>query len=201
MRGLLLYLLPVSALAQVVCALGPGVASYRQSEDQRPASDAMLLAGRVSAAEKSICSSNCPEIALFRNPTAPNAVLLVNSGQGKLVYAPQFFAAVYTSYGDAGIIALIAHEVGHGLDDVMGAAWIKSGWTPELRADAWAGCILAKNGLNQRDFQSALGALAKYPPSSQPAWNSRVPAIRDGYTHCGGEPSSFDSATHEKKPK
>ena len=90
----LMVLVPISAMGQVICALGPDASSYKPSEDQRPASDAMQLANRVSSAEKSICASNCPEIALFRNPTAPNAALIVSSGQAKLVYAPQFFAAV-----------------------------------------------------------------------------------------------------------
>jgi predicted methyltransferase len=189
MRGLFMCLLPVSAMAQVICALGPGAASYQPSQDQRPAGDALQLAARVDAAEKSICGSKCPEIALLRNPTAPNAALIVdsNSGQAKLVYAPQFFAAVYSGYGDAGIIAVIAHEAGHGLDDSMGATWVKSDWMPEVRADAWAGCILAKSNLNANEIQSALGAMEKYPPASHPAWTVRRPAIRTGYSHCGGK--------------
>ncbi len=158
----------------------------------------MQLAARVNAAEKTICASNCPEVALLRNPTAPNAALIANSGQAKLVYAPQFFATVYSTYGDAGIIAIIAHEVGHALDDSLGAAWIKADWTPELRADAWAGCVLAKSGVTASDLTSSLGTLEKYPPSSHPAWNLRRPAIRTGYTHCGGSASNFDSGIRPK---
>jgi hypothetical protein len=186
-------------MAQVVCALGAGASSYQPSQDQRPASDAMQLAARVNAGEKAICTPNCPEVALLRNPTAPNIALIANQGQAKLVYAPQFFAAVYADYGDAGIIAVISHEVGHALDDTLGAAWINKDWKPEVRADAWAGCVLAKS-LNARDVPSALGALEKYPPSSHPDWNLRRPAIRIGYTRCGGSASSFDSGSQTKKP-
>ena len=132
-------LLPVGAMAQVVCALGPGAASYQPSADQRPSGDAMQVASRVNAAEKAICGANCPVVALLRNSTAPNAALIVNAGHAKLVYAPQFFASVYGSFGDAGILAVIAHELGHALDDSMGAVWVKSSWTPELRADAMGG--------------------------------------------------------------
>jgi hypothetical protein len=167
----------MGAVAQVVCALGPGVASYQPAADQRPSSDAMQVASRVNVAEK----------------TAPNAALIANGGQAKLVYAPQFFAAVYASFGDAGILAIIAHEFGHALDDSIGAAWINSSWTPELRADAWAGCTLAKSGLSRSDMQAALGALAKYPSPKHPSWNLRLPAIRSGYAHCGGEVPNFDS--------
>jgi hypothetical protein len=191
--ALLTLLLPMGAVAQVVCALGPGVASYQPAADQRPSSDAMQVASRVNVAEKTICSPNCPGVALFRNPTAPNAALIANGGQAKLVYAPQFFAAVYASFGDAGILAIIAHEFGHALDDSIGAAWINSSWTPELRADAWAGCTLAKSGLSRSDMQAALGALAKYPSPKHPSWNLRLPAIRSGYAHCGGEVPNFDS--------
>lgn len=187
MRSLLLIVLPASAIAQVICALGPNAAVYQASQDQRPAADAIQLASRVSAAEKSICASNCPEIALLRNPTAPNAALIVNTGQAKLVYAPEFFAAVYSGFGDAGIIAIMAHEAGHALDDTMGAAWIKKDWTPELRADAWAGCVLAHSNLSPHDLASALATLEKYPPASHPAWSLRLPPIRSGYTHCGGK--------------
>ncbi|HTR37704.1 MAG TPA: hypothetical protein VMH80_17475 [Bryobacteraceae bacterium] len=187
---LLVFLLPVSAAAQIVCALGPGAASYKASEDQRPARDAMLLAARVSTAEKAICASNCPEIALYRNATAPNSALVLTSGQAKLVYAPQFFADVYMGFGDAGIMAVMAHEVGHALDDTLGAAWIDKRWTPELRADAWAGCTLAKSNLSPPEMHAALGALAKYPSPKHPAWNLRLPAIRSGYSHCGGAASN-----------
>jgi hypothetical protein len=145
----------------------------------------------VNAAGKLICGSNCPEVALFRNPTAPNATLIRNAGDAKLVYAPNFFATLYSSYGDAGIIAIISHELGHALDDTMGAAWIKSSWSPELRADAWAGCTLARANLSPSDMHAALAALEKYPPVPHPDWNLRIPAIRSGYTHCGGEASVF----------
>lgn len=187
MRGLVLILLPVCATAQVICALGPNAAAYQAAQDQRPAADAVQLAARVGAAEKAICASNCPEVALLRNPTAPNAALIASQGQAKLVYAPQFFAAVYSIGGDAGIVAILAHEAGHALDDAMGAAWIKKDWQPELRADAWAGCVLAHADLSPRDLTSALAALEKYPPSSHPAWNLRLPAIRTGYARCGGK--------------
>ncbi len=199
--SLFLVLLPVSAAAQPICALGPGAASYQPSADQRPSSDAMQVANRVNAAEKTICSPNCPGVALFRNPTAPNAALIVNGGQPKLVYAPQFFAAVYASFGDAGILAMIAHELGHALDDSLGAKWIGTSWTAELRADAWAGCTLAKSGLSRSDMQAALAALAKYPSPAHPGWNLRLPAIRSGYTHCGGALSNFDSGGQGGKPK
>jgi hypothetical protein len=179
--------------AEIVCALGPGAASYKPASDQRPAGDAMQLAGRVNAAVKTICGSQCPSLAMFRNATAPNAMLINDAGQGKLVYSPQFFAAAFDSFGDDGIVAIIAHELGHALDATMGAVWIKKSWTPELRADAWAGCILARLDPSPGTLQPSLSALSKYPSPAHPGWNVRLPVIRVGYTQCGGTGSKFDA--------
>ena len=189
LAGLLAGLSSLTATAQVLCALGPGAVSYKASADQRPSSDALQLAGRVNAALKTICGPQCPTMALFRNPTAPNAMLIVDAGQAKLVYSPQFFAAAYDKFGDAGILAIVAHELGHALDDTLGAAWIKSSWTPELRADAWAGCVLAK--LDPATL--GLGALSRYPAAAGPGWNVRLPVLRDGYLQCGGAAAKFDA--------
>ena len=185
-------LLPLGAAAQVVCALGSGASSYKPAADQRPTSDALQLASRVNAALKSICADHCPTMALFRNTTAPNAMLVADAGQAKLVYSPQFFAAAYDSFGDDGIVAIIAHEIGHALDATLGATWVKNSWTPELRADAWAGCVLARIDPGPSGLEPSLAALAKYPAPSHPSWAIRLPVIRIGYTQCGGEGSKFD---------
>jgi hypothetical protein len=153
----------------------------------------MLLANKVNAAVKTLCGSQCPTMAILRNPTAPNVILIADAGQGKLVYSPQFFGAAYDSFGDDGIVAVIAHEVGHAMDATMGAAWIKKSWTPELRADAWAGCLLARLNPAPSSLQPSFAALAKYPSPSHPAWNLRLPALRAGYIQCGGTASKFDA--------
>jgi hypothetical protein len=191
---LLAGLLPFAAAAQVVCALGPGVSTYKPGSDQRPTNDAMELAGRVNEAAKAICSPNCPTLALFRNATAANAMLIASHGQAKFVYEPQFFTTAYETYGDGAIIALIAHELGHALDDTLGARWIRKEWTPELRADSWAGCLVAKADLGPGDLEGAFAALAKYPPPSPPGWAERTAALRAGYTQCGGDGVKFDQA-------
>lgn len=187
-------LLCCGASAEVICALGPGASSYDAKADQRPTADAMQLAGRMNAALSPTCSPKCPQIAIFRNATASNAMLVVSADQAKFVYAPQFFAAVYDKYGDGAIIAVIAHEYGHALAETIAAPWMNSAWTGELRADAWAGCALAKIGLASKDLAEALTAVSKYPPFAGPGWSSRLPALRQGYTHCDGDGSKFDSA-------
>jgi hypothetical protein len=181
-----LSLLPLSGLAQVICTLGPGAAAYKPSADERPSADAMQLASLANTAGKTICGSHCPEIVLFRNNTAPNLMLMADAGRAKVVYAPQLFTTAYDRHGDAGVVALLAHVIGHALDDAIGAAWISKAWTAELRADAWAGCVLARSKLNASDMQDALAALMEYPSPAHPHWNARLPAIRTGYTQCGG---------------
>jgi hypothetical protein len=191
------FLLCLSASAEVICALGAGVSSYDAKADQRPSADAMQLAGRMNAALAPTCTPQCPQIAIFRNATAANAMLVVTPDQAKFVYAPQFFAAVYDRYGDGAIIVMIAHEYGHALDEVHPANWMKSEWPRELRADAWAGCALAKSDLSPNDLAGALTAASKYPPlrpGPPPAWALRLPALRLGFMHCGGDVSKFDSA-------
>ena len=184
-------LLPLTATAEVVCALAPSTASYNASQDQRPSPDAMQLAKGVNAVLSPICTPNCPVIAVFRNPTAPNAMLVASNGDAKIVYQPQFFSMVYDNYGDGAIIAIIAHELGHALNETAPATWMNGSWSPELRADAWAGCALAKSGLSATSVKEALTAVAKYPSPAHPGWAQRLPALRLGFTHCGGDASKF----------
>jgi hypothetical protein len=181
----LLITLPFTACAQqVLCALGSGLAGYRSSSDERPTGDAMELIGRAFTAARAVCGANCPETVLFRNTTAANLMLIIAGGRGKIVYSPLVFDGVYGRYGDPGILALLAHALGHELDDAMGAAWVEKTWTPEMRADAWAGCILAKADIGGADFTAAMAAMADYPSPMHPAWSVRLPVIRTGYTHC-----------------
>jgi hypothetical protein len=189
------FLLPLSAFAEVVCALGTGSSSYNAYNDQRPTGDAMQLAARVNEALKPICSPKCPVIAIFRNSTAPNTMLVAGADQAKIVYSPQFFTSVYDSYGDGAIIAIIAHELGHALDETMPAKWMNGIGMPELRADAWAGCVLARSDLSSNDLASALTAVSKYPSPAHPNWSLRLAALRLGYSQCGGNSANFDSAS------
>jgi hypothetical protein len=195
------FLLTFTANAEIVCALGSGPSSYNANADQRPTPDVMQLAGRVNAALARTCSPKCPEIAVFRNETAANAMLVVTTEQAKLVYAPKFFATVYDNYGDGAIIAIIAHEYGHALAETYPAKWMKGGWSPELRADAWAGCALARNDVNSNNLREALTALSKYPSSAHPAWTVRLPAVRLGYIHCGQDGATFDSVSSGRTGK
>jgi hypothetical protein len=193
----LLLVATTSASAEVICALGPATASYDPKMDQRPSADVMQMAKRLNTALSFSCSPKCPQIAILRNTTAPNAMLVVTPDQAKLVYAPQFFASVYDKYGDAAILAIITHEYAHALDEVYPAAWMSKTWSAELRADGWAGCALAKSNFSAKSLGEALTAVSKYPPLSHPAWTSRSAALRLGYVHCGGDGAKFDQAPRQ----
>jgi hypothetical protein len=161
----------------------------------------MQIVRRVDSAFASICLPRCPEVAMLRNPTAANVMLIATKDDAKLVYSPQFFAGVYGKYGEAGVVALIAHVYGHAMDEATQPTWLPGNWNPELRADAWAGCALAKTSLPANGVSSALAAMAMSPPPSQPVWTSRVPAVRAGFVHCGGEAVKFDAAASGTKTK
>ena len=145
----------------------------------------MQLAGPVNAAMAGACSPKCPKISMFRNLTAANAMLIASAEQMKIVYKPEFFTTVYETYGDAGIQAILAHELGHAIDAASPAAWVKRDWTPELRADAWTGCAIEKLNLRGRQLRAALEVLSKYAPASSSDWNTRIQVLRSGYVQCG----------------
>ena len=196
MRRLLviLCLAPAAAIGQVMFALGSGAPTYDPNKDERPSRDALELAGQVNAALAARCSPKCPVISLFRNETAANVMMIAVSDTAKLAYSPKFFSMVYNSWGDGAIVALLAHAMGHAIDVNAPAAWMKGIATPELRADAWAGCALGGNSLTSRSLGEALTALMKFPSRAGPAWPQRVPALRLGYTQCGGDGGQFDRA-------
>jgi hypothetical protein len=196
-----ILLLPLAASAEIVCALGTATSAYKPSSDERPSPDTMQIVRRVDAAYGSICLPRCPEVAMLRNPTAANVMLIATKDDAKLVYSPQFFAGIYGKYGEAGVIALIAHVYGHAMDEATQPTWIPVNWNPELRADAWAGCALAKTSLPPSALTSALTAMAMSPPPSQPVWTARVPSVRLGFTHCGGAIATFDAASNVTKAK
>jgi hypothetical protein len=186
MAAVCLVTTALAASDRVLCSLGTSTSSYNAYSDERPSADAMQLASPVNAALAAVCTPRCPRISLFRNTTAPNVILIATTDQMKIVYNPEFFTKVYDAYGDAAIQAIFAHEVGHAIDAIAPAPWMKSNWTPELRADAWAGCALAKLHPRARSLQEAFMALSKYPSASHPDWAVRLPVLTLGFTQCGG---------------
>lgn len=200
---LIAFLLPAAAVAEVICALGPDAPSYKPASDQRPTPDAMEIAARMNTALDPVCTPRCPQIAILRNPTAPNAMLIATQDQAKFVYAPRFFQNLYDTYGDGAVIAVMAHEFGHALDELNPGKFGRGG-TPELRADAWSGCTLARLDLTPPALTTvalaeALVGVLKFPSPQHPDVPVRIMAFRLGYVQCGGNAAKFDAAIGKVK--
>lgn len=194
MRKIALFLLlPVIAAAEVVCALGPNVAGYNPASDTQPTPDAMAELRRLSEGLQPVCTPRCPQIAVLRNPTAPNAMLIATNEQAKIVYAPPFFQSLYDKFGDGAVIGVLAHEFGHALDELNPGRFGKGG-TPEQRADAWAGCALAKVQLTPTGLGEALSGVTQYPTPGNSDRTLRMATLRVGYTQCGGDAGKFAAA-------
>ncbi len=177
-------LLATVAKAQLACSLGPGGDSYyNPNSDMNASPDALRIARNVANV---LCNGTCG-IALIRNPTAGNVLTFVlPNGAAKIVYSPQFLKSVDTTIGDGAIFGLFAHEIGHVVDGRLNVAWMPNSWDRELRADAWAGCALARAALPEDKTKAALRAIIQYPSPTHPARSLRVPALDLGYESCGG---------------
>ena len=196
--ALLLLLLPAIAAAELLCSLGPNAAAYIASSDGRPTPDAITELRRLDAALQPVCAPRCPQIVLLRNPTAANAMLIATNDMAKVVYAPQFFQNLYDNYGDGAVVAVLAHEFGHALDELIPGKFGRGG-TPELRADAWAGCTLAKAELTLPGLAEAFSGFMKYPTPGGSDASLRIVALRVGFTQCGGDAAKFDAARAKMK--
>src|SRR4029079_3541697 len=172
------------AEAQVLCALGP-TTSFEAMADMPAGADAQ---GDIKRLKGLLCPKGCGKLFVFANPTAPQSATATDGhGASKIVYSPAFVAEVRKSYGPLGSFGLFAHPLGHHPDAIGNRpAWMKGAWDGELRADAWAGCAMAKAELKPSGLQASLLVLAEYPSPRHPSWNERRAAITEGYKQCGG---------------
>ena len=133
-----------------------------------------------------LCNGSC-NATLVRNQSAGNALTLVlPNGAAKVAYNPQFMQSVQESFGEEAIFGILAHETGHVIDGRTQVSWMLDSWGRELRADAWAGCALARAKMSTSEMRNSLQAISQYPSPSHPGWNLRIPALETGYRACGG---------------
>lgn len=184
-----------AARAQIVCTLGVGpVQQYNPGWDMAPSSRA---ASELMQIYNLLCSSSpygCGTYFLFSNPTVPNAMAMaVGPGQTKITYSADFMNSIAGEYGGGATFGILAHEFGHHLDIHLTPSWMNTSWSRELKADAWAGCALARAGVDTMAIENAITAIAAYPSPSHPHWPLRNQAVRTGFTSCGGQwLQSFD---------
>jgi hypothetical protein len=177
-------LLPSRAQAQVLCALGPAT-PYDPMADMPPSAGAKADVTKVTAL---LCPKGCGKVLLFANATSPNTATVTDgAGVSKIAYSPSFANSIRSNFGPIATFGIFAHDLGHHLD-AMGtkAPWMKDSWDSELRADAWAGCAMAKADLSPSRLQAALLAMSTYPSPHHPEWSARRTVITEGFTRCGG---------------
>jgi hypothetical protein len=192
--------LPARGEAQVLCTLGTPATPYDSMADMPAMPSAQADLKKVKSA---LCPKGCGKVLLFSNPTSPNAVTVTDgSGVSKISYSPKFVASVQEKYGPAATLGIFAHELGHHIESTTSrATWMKAAWDGELRADAWAGCALAKMELRPSAAQAAVRALSTYPAAGHPDWTARAAVLRAGYTNCGGArtlPGALEEASDQE---
>jgi len=177
-------LLSSQAEAQLLCTLGPAT-PYDPMADMPPSAGAKADFTKVTAL---LCPKGCGKLLLFSNATTPNTAIVTDgAGVSKMAYSPSFANSIRSNFGPIATFGIFAHGLGHHLDATgTKAAWMKDSWDAELRADAWAGCGMAKANLSPSRLQAVLIALSTYPSPHHPSWEVRRAVITEGFKSCGG---------------
>src|SRR4029079_16171777 len=177
-------LLSSQAEAQLLCTLGPAT-PYDPMADMPPSAGAKADFTKVTAL---LCPKGCGKLLLFSNATTPKTAIVTDgAGVSKMAYSPSFANSIRSNFGPIATFGIFAHGVGHHLDATgTKAAWMKDSWDAELRADAWAGCGMAKANLSPSRLQAVLLALSTYPSPHHPSWEVRRAVITEGFKSCGG---------------
>ena len=154
-------LLSARVQAQVLCTLGP--ATPYDSMSDMPASGSPPA--DLKKLKSLLCPKGCGKLFLFANPTSPNtATVSDGSGTSKISYSPGFVESVRTSYGPVATLGIFAHDLGHHLEATGNRpSWMQSSWDSELRADAWAGCAMAKAELKPSGLQAVVAGAVGVP--------------------------------------
>jgi hypothetical protein len=189
-KALLVSLLSTVALpsaraqAELLCTLGPAT-PYDSMLDMPASTGAQADVKKLKAL---LCPKGCGKLFLFANTTTPNTAAVSDGhGASKISYSPSFVKSVQQTFGPAATLGIFAHVIGHHLEASGNRpAWMKETWEAELRADAWAGCAMAKADLKPSGLQAVLLALSEHPSPRHPAWSARRPVITEGFKACGG---------------
>lgn len=169
----------------VLCALSPVMPNYSPLADQPPAP---RTARDLKKLTTLMCPKGCGRVSLYQNATVPNAVTVsAGAGVSRIEYSPAFLEKVEEIFGADARLGVIAHELGHHVD-VIGAPapWLDPAWDSELRADAWAGCALAKAGRTTEGLKETLRAVSVQPTAKPDrVWDQRWQALQRGFEGCG----------------
>jgi hypothetical protein len=176
------------AAAQTICSIGSTPVQYYNSYlDQQPSPQALQELQTIYLA---LCPPplGCGNYVLFSNRTAPTVLWTpVGPGYSKFAYNPVLLNQLAIQYGNGASFGILAHALGHHIDFNTTPAWMNDSWSSELRADAWAGCALARTGVGTGQIENALVAIAAFPVPGRPGWPQRQLAVRTGFINCGGQ--------------
>ena len=192
----LLATAPDARAQGLVCSLGAATPNYSPGTDQAASPATSKDVKRIITL---LCPKGCGRVGLVKNASASN-MLAMNGGNGnyKIAYNSAFLERVQRVYGPDATFGILAHEVGHHVDmNGNPAAWMDLSWNSEVRADAWAGCALAKAGMKTEGLKAALRAAVSSFSNADPVWESRSFALQRGYESCGG---GFKLAASEMQP-
>jgi hypothetical protein len=177
-------LLSSQAEAQLLCTLGPAT-PYDPMADMPPSAGAKADFTKVTAL---LCPKGCGKVVVvLERDDAEHRDRDRWRGVSKMAYSPSFANSIRSNFGPIATFGIFAHGLGHHLDATgTKAAWMKDSWDAELRADAWAGCGMAKANLSPSRLQAVLLALSTYPSPHHPSWEVRRAVITEGFKSCGG---------------
>lgn len=131
-----------------------------------------------------VCPSGCGTIRVTAGPTSQGAVVIpLGPRLSQIVFDADTLGMIADRFGEDAIFAVFAHEIGHHVD-VPQAPWFDSSWNRELRADAVAGCAVARAGRNSLAAAEMLTAMSMVPTPSHPSWHLRLQAFKRGLTEC-----------------
>jgi hypothetical protein len=119
---------------------------------------------------------------ILKPASVTNIEASVSRHKRYILYNPEFISWINSATKDKwGVIALLAHEIGHHLN---GHTLKKSGNTQlELEADEFAGFVLSKLGASLEQAQRIMYYIAKAQPSeTHPARADRMLAIKTGWS-------------------
>jgi len=135
-------------------------------------------------------TGNCGQVLVVSNPNEKQLASARTNGRGQTIlsYSPRDMNYIASRWGINAVIGTIAHEIGHHFDfnSSPWAARMRTVRHRELRADWFAGCALAKLGIESGSLAKAVQVIGEYPTHGYPDGYSRSNQVQRGYTQCGG---------------
>lgn len=120
------------------------------------------------------------EISVHHTPDVPNACATMDAQRRRVVYVSATWLDGYVDSKRWGKIAVIAHEIGHHLnnhtvEDELGH------WLREYEADKFAGRVIRLLGGSAQDARLAVEKQPVFGSDTHPPRSLRVAAILEGY--------------------